>query len=549
MHRAAELQAKPFFFGKTFQAKVMDSPTSQYDTILILDFGSQYTHIIARRVRELNVYSEIQPYSLDVKKELKYRPKGIILSGGPASVYDATAPHVDASLWDLDVPVLGICYGLQELATVFGGEVKAGTHREYGHAQLTHNDAPETMALAAKLFADTPSPSGVWMSHGDQISRMPNDFVTIATTSTAPHAAVAHRNGRVFGLQFHPEVTHSTHGATMLRNFVRDVCGAKATWTMGSFVDLEIARLQALIPADEHVVGAVSGGVDSTVAAKLMHLAIGSRFHAVFVDNGLLRKDERQRVEKSIREQLNIPLHVVDASELFLARLAGVVDPERKRTLIGHTFIEVFEAEAAKLHANIAWLLQGTLYPDVIESKSAKGGPSVTIKTHHNVGGLLADMRLAVVEPLRELFKDEVRHLGALLGIPRALLARHPFPGPALAIRILGEVTLEQLDMLREADRIFIEEIRAAGLYDAIAQAFAVLLPVRSVGVMGDGRTYEQVVCLRAVESSDFMTADWFAFPDALLRKCSSRIINEVRGINRVVYDISSKPPATIEWE
>lgn len=520
-----------------------------YDTILILDFGSQYTHIIARRIRELGAYSEILPCTVQLKS-LTFIPKGIVLSGGPNSVFAEGAPHAHPSIWDSKIPILGICYGLQEIAWHFGGTVSPGTHREFGHANLQLSPISGRLNMNASLLKGINENSSVWMSHGDQISDMPEVFETIATTPTAPHAAIAHHGKHIYGLQFHPEVTHTEQGKLILENFVLEICGcSEPRWTMGSFIDLEIERIRALVPEGVHVIGALSGGVDSTVAGKIMFEAIGDRFHAIFVDNGLLRSGEREQVQKSLREDLKIPLIVVDAKDRFLSKLIGISDPEKKRKIIGNTFIEVFEEEAAKIDDDIRFLLQGTLYPDVIESISATGGPSVMIKTHHNVGGLLKDMKFDVIEPLRELFKDEVRLLGKLLGISPELLGRHPFPGPGLAIRCLGEVTEGQLIMLREADRIFLEEIRAANLYNRIGQAFSVILPIRTVGVMGDGRTYDQVVCLRAVETSDFMTADWFSFPDWFLKKCSSKIINEVKGVNRVVYDISSKPPSTIEWE
>ncbi|CAG7849317.1 GMP synthase [glutamine-hydrolyzing]; AltName: Full=GMP synthetase; AltName: Full=Glutamine amidotransferase [Serendipita indica DSM 11827] len=525
-----------------------------YDTILILDFGSQYSHLITRRCRELNVYAELMPCTQKIS-QLTWKPKGIILSGSPYSVYDDDAPHVDPDVFTFGVPVLGICYGLQEMASYFGGKVGGSTHREYGHADVEVIKLGNEFQLANKLLDGLGEQFQVWMSHGDQISTAPNGFHVVGKTRTAPFAAIAHESKPFFGIQFHPEVTHTPKGKDIIGRFVLNICECDASWTMESFISKEISRIRELVGETAQVIGAVSGGVDSSVAAKLMHEAIGDRFHAILVDNGVLRMNEAARVKKTLCEDLGVNLQVVDASELFLSRLAGVEDPEQKRKIIGNTFINVFEEEAGRIESRveeqgrgkIEFLLQGTLYPDVIESISFKG-PSATIKTHHNVGGLLKDMKLKLIEPLRELFKDEVRALGRLLSIPSHLVGRHPFPGPGLAIRILGPVSREQVQILQKADNIYIEEIRAAGLYDQIAQAFAVLLPVKAVGVMGDKRTYEQVIALRAVQSEDFMTADWFAFPPAVLRKISSRITNEVAGVNRVTYDISSKPPGTIEW-
>ncbi|KAI3638047.1 hypothetical protein MIR68_003658 [Amoeboaphelidium protococcarum] len=524
-----------------------------FDTILILDFGSQYSHLITRRVRELGVYCEFAACTQKVS-ELDFKPAGIILSGGPYSVYDPEAPHVDPAIWELGVPILGICYGLQEIAWHLGGKVAACQHREYGHA--TVNLVVDHKCPLFDGFAD--NVLQVWMSHGDQLSELPAGFQTVAHTLTSPMTAVYSQQKQIYGIQFHPEVTHTPRGVDLLRNFVIGVCKVKADWSMGSFIDKEIERIRAIVGNEAQVIGAVSGGVDSTVAAALMKQAIGDRFHAILVDNGLMRLNEAQLVKSLLGDKLGINLNVVDASSRFLGLLKGVTDPEQKRKIIGNTFIHVFEEEAERLtkEALLAttkggqyeYLLQGTLYPDVIESISFKG-PSATIKTHHNVGGLLADMKLKLIEPLRELFKDEVRQLGQVLGIDKDLVWRHPFPGPALAIRILGEVNEQQLEILRQVDDIYITELKSAGLYQKIAQAFAVLLPVKSVGVMGDSRTYEQVVALRAVESVDFMTADWFEMPYDFLKRVSGRIINEVKGVNRVVYDVSSKPPATIEWE
>ncbi|PIL35473.1 hypothetical protein GSI_02201 [Ganoderma sinense ZZ0214-1] len=532
----------------------------QFDTILILDFGSQYSHLITRRCRELNVYAELMPCTQKIK-DVKFKPKGIILSGSPYSVYDKDAPHVDPEVFELGVPILGICYGLQEMAWNMKGKVAKCEHREYGFAEVQISKIGGENNGADALFEGIGDQLQVWMSHGDQLSEMPEAFHIIGRTATAPYAAVAHNSKPFYGIQFHPEVTHSKRGKEVIGNFVIGICGCKQHWTMEEFIGKEIARIREICGPRGRVIGAVSGGVDSSVAAKLMHEAIGDRFHAIMVDNGVLRLDEAKQVHEMLNTHLGVNLTVVDASDLFLSRLDGVEDPEQKRKIIGNTFINVFEAEAEKIEAaavaedskvgeakgKIEWLLQGTLYPDVIESISFKG-PSATIKTHHNVGGLLKDMKLKLIEPLRELFKDEVRALGRLLSIPNHLVQRHPFPGPGLAIRILGPVTRDQVKILQQADSIYIEEIRKANLYDQISQAFAVLLPVKAVGVMGDARTYEQVIALRAVQSEDFMTADWFVFPAEVLRRISSRITNEVQGINRVTYDISSKPPATVEW-
>ncbi|PVV05052.1 hypothetical protein BB560_000431 [Smittium megazygosporum] len=529
--------------------------SSLYDTVLILDFGSQYSHLITRRIREFGVYCELLPCTQKIK-DLDFTPKGIILSGSPYSITDKDAPHADPEIFDLGVPILGICYGLQEIGLAKGaGSTGLARHSEYGFAKMELNDVPE-VPHANALFKNVEKTTQVWMSHGDHLDNLPNDFVIIGKTDTSAYAAIAHNSEPIYGIQFHPEVTHSIEGKTVLRNFAVDICKCSSNWTMDSFIDKEIDRIRSVVGESGSVVGAVSGGVDSTVAAVLMKRAIGDRFHAVLVDNGVMRLNECQQVKETLGSSLGINLRVVDSSELFLSRLKGVTDPEKKRKIIGNAFIEVFESEAHKIDAEceasgsgkIEFLLQGTLYPDVIESISFKG-PSATIKSHHNVGGLLEDMRLKLIEPLRELFKDEVRSLGLLLGIPDDLIWRHPFPGPGIAIRVLGEVTPEQVEIARNADYIYIEEIKKAGLYKKISQAYAALLPVRSVGVMGDMRTYEQVIALRAVETTDFMTADWFEFPPTILKRISNRIINEVRGVNRVVYDISSKPPSTIEWE
>jgi GMP synthase (glutamine-hydrolysing) len=507
--------------------------------LCIVDFGSQYTQLIARRVRELGVYCEIHPFHLALEEIRAHPAAGIILSGGPSSVYDDGAPNVPRELFELGIPVLGICYGLQLMAVHHAGEVDGAARREYGKAEL-HIDDP------ADLFHDVPQDAVVWMSHGDALSRLPDGFRSIAHSANAPICAMRDDARRLFGVQFHPEVVHTVHGRRILENFLYRVCACRGGWNPRSFVEQAVTDLQERI-GDGNVICALSGGVDSAVAAVLLHRAVGDRLHCIHIDNGLMRKNESADVVRSFRDQFRIPLKLVDAGPLFLSRLAGVSDPERKRKIIGATFIDVFEAEAAEWR-DARFLAQGTLYPDVIESISFKG-PSATIKSHHNVGGLPEKMNLRLVEPFRELFKDEVRRVGAELGIPDGILQRHPFPGPGLAIRVLGDVTPERLDLLREVDSIYIDEIRAGGEYDNIWQAFAVLLPVQSVGVMGDARTYEYTVALRAVTSVDGMTADWARIPPDLLARISNRISNEVRGVNRVVYDISSKPPATIEWE
>lgn len=518
--------------------------SSVFDTILVLDFGSQYSHLITRRLREFNVYAEMLPCTQKIS-ELNWKPKGVILSGGPYSVYADDAPHVDHAVFDLGVPILGICYGMQELAWINGKKVARGEKREYGPATLTVLDKE------VPLFKDIDH-SKVWMSHGDKLNGLPDGFKTIATSDNSPYCGIAHESKPIFGIQFHPEVTHSEKGKILLKNFAVDICKVTTNWTMENFIETEINRIKTLVGPTAEVIGAVSGGVDSTVAAKLMTEAIGDRFHAIMVDNGVLRLNEAKIVKETLSEGLGINLTVVDASDEFLDKLKGVTDPEKKRKIIGNTFIHVFERVANEIKPKdgqeIEFLLQGTLYPDVIESISFKG-PSQTIKTHHNVGGLLDNMKLKLIEPLRELFKDEVRHLGELLGISHDLVWRHPFPGPGIAIRVLGEVTREQVAIARAADHIYIEEIKKAGLYNKISQAFACLLPVKSVGVMGDQRTYDQVIALRAIETTDFMTADWFGFDHAFLKKVSSRIVNEVNGVARVTYDITSKPPATVEWE
>jgi GMP synthase (glutamine-hydrolysing) len=510
--------------------------------ILILDFGSQFTQLIARRVREARVYSEIHPPTRSIEWIREWKPTGIILSGGPSSVYGEDVPTADPALLDV-APVLGICYGMQLVAQLEGGAVVGAGKREYGRAELVVDQAEGLFDGYSSGERMT-----VWMSHGDHVDVAPDDYLVTASSATVPIAAMRHRSKPIHGVQFHPEVAHTPRGAEIIGNFLFNVCRAEPTWTPGAFVADEIAKIRALVGSSRVICG-LSGGVDSSVAAALVHRAIGDQLTCIFVDTGLLRLHEREQVERTFRAHLGIDLRTVDAADRFLGQLAGVADPERKRTIIGHTFIDVFEDAAAEVGEGVKFLVQGTLYPDVIESAAPKGGPSVTIKTHHNVGGLKPGMKFQLIEPLRELFKDEVRNVGRELGLPEEMVGRHPFPGPGLAIRVLGDVSRDALDVLRRADAIYLEEIREAELYDEIWQAFAVLLPVRSVGVMGDLRTYENVVALRAVTSTDGMTADWFPFPHDVLARISSRIINEVAGVNRVVYDVSSKPPATIEWE
>ena len=513
-----------------------------HQTILVLDFGSQYTQLIARRLRELSVYSEIVPFNTAIEKLKNKNPVGIILSGGPKSVSEAGAPKCAPQLFELGTPVLGICYGMQLMTDVLGGEVRRSGQREFGHAhvRVTRN------GTAPKLFKELPSELRVWASHGDDVNAVPPGFAVAATSATAPIAAMEAPDRDLYALLFHPEVAHTEHGVAILRNFAYDVCGCTGDWTIASFIEEATERITLQVGRGKVVCG-LSGGVDSTVAAMLIHRAIGDRLTCIFVDNGLLRYDEANQIVKRFTEKMRLPLDFVDASGIFLDRLAGVVDPEQKRKIIGATFIDVFEKRATEL-GGFDFLAQGTLYPDVIESASVHG-PAVVIKSHHNVGGLPERMHFRLVEPLRDLFKDEVRRVGQDLGLDREFVVRQPFPGPGLAVRLIGEITRERLDLLRFADKIVAEEIRKAGWYERLWQSFAVLLPVQSVGVMGDARTYEYTIAIRAVESLDGMTADWARLPHDLLATISSRIVNEVRGINRVVYDISSKPPSTIEWE
>ncbi|MBV5338659.1 MAG: glutamine-hydrolyzing GMP synthase [Deltaproteobacteria bacterium] len=511
--------------------------------ILILDFGSQYTQLIARRVREAHVYCELHPFDMDLAAIRAFAPSGIILSGGPCSVYDDGAPSVAEELFELGVPVLGICYGMQLMSRHFGGEVVPAGKREFGHAELHSVGQPGP--LFDGFFVDGSSP--VWMSHGDHVARVPDGFEVVAKTANAPVCAIQNVGRNLYGVQFHPEVNHTPRGEQFIDMFVRKVCGCSGKWTPGQIIEDSIERIRHQVGSDTVILG-LSGGVDSSVAAALIHRAIGAQMTCVFVDNGLLRLGEGDQVMATFARNLGVKVIRVDAEERFLSALAGVSDPEKKRKIIGGLFVDIFE-EQSKLIADANWLAQGTIYPDVIESAGAKTGKAHNIKSHHNVGGLPDYMKLKLLEPLRELFKDEVRAIGEELGLPRQMVWRHPFPGPGLGVRILGEVKKEYCDILRRADAIYIEELYASGHYDKISQAFAVFLPVKSVGVMGDGRTYEYVVALRAVETKDFMTAGWYPMPYEDLARISGRIINEVKGINRVVYDISSKPPATIEWE
>jgi GMP synthase (glutamine-hydrolysing) len=514
-----------------------------HQTIVVLDFGSQYTQLIARRLRELSVYSEVVPFNTPLATLRERRPAGIILSGGPKSVSDGDAPKCEVALFDVGVPVLGICYGMQLMTDLLGGEVRRSGQREFGHA---HVQVAAT-AMRPRLFEGVPDSFKVWASHGDDVGGVPGGFSVAATSSTAPIVAMEAPERALYGLLFHPEVVHTEYGKDILRRFAFDVCGCRGDWTIASFIEEATERIRKQVGPTGKVVCGLSGGVDSTVAAMLMHRAIGDRLTCIFVDNGLLRYDEANQIQKRFREKLKLPLDFVDATDAFLTRLDGVTDPEQKRKIIGATFIDVFEQRANEL-GGFGFLGQGTLYPDVIESASVLG-PAVVIKSHHNVGGLPERMKFGLVEPLRDLFKDEVRRVGIDLGLEKEFVVRQPFPGPGLAVRIVGAITRQRLDLLRLADRIVADEIRKAGWYERVWQSFAVLLPVQSVGVMGDARTYEYTVAVRAVESLDGMTADWARLPHDLLAAISSRIVNEVRGINRVVYDISSKPPSTIEWE
>ncbi|MDK4545040.1 glutamine-hydrolyzing GMP synthase [Kingella kingae] len=519
------------------------------DKILILDFGSQVTQLIARRVREAHVYCELHSFDMPLDEIKAFNPKGIILSGGPNSVYESDY-QADVGLFDLGVPVLGICYGMQFMAHHLGGEVSAGNQREFGYAQVKTIDCE----LTRDIHDGTPNVLDVWMSHGDKVSKLPMGFAVIGDTPSCPIAMMEHAEKQFYGIQFHPEVTHTKQGKALLNRFVLDICGAKPSWTMPNYIEEAIVKIREQVGNEEVILG-LSGGVDSSVAAALIHRAIGDQLTCVFVDHGLLRLNEGKNVMDMFARNLGVKVVHIDATEQFMSKLAGVTDPEQKRKIIGAEFVEVFDAEEKKL-TNAKWLAQGTIYPDVIESAGAKTKKAHAIKSHHNVGGLPENMKLKLLEPLRDLFKDEVRELGVALGLPREMVYRHPFPGPGLGVRILGEVKREYADLLRRADDIFIEELRntideqsGKSWYDLTSQAFAVFLPVKSVGVMGDGRTYDYVVALRAVVTSDFMTAHWAELPYSLLGKVSNRIINEIRGINRVVYDVSGKPPATIEWE
>lgn len=514
--------------------------TMNDELVLVFDFGSQFAQLIARRVRELNVFCQIVRHDLPAERVRELNPKGIILSGGPSSVYESGAPKCDPGIFDLGIPVLGICYGMQLGCEALGGKVGSAEAREYGRAALTVTDSNQ-------IFQGVPKETTVWMSHGDQVQSVSGDFASLAVTETCPIAAVKHRTRPFFGLQFHPEVSHTPHGGVMLANFLRDACGCQGLWKMQSFIDQTVEELRSRV-GDRRVICGLSGGVDSSVCAAILAKAIREQVTCIYVDNGLMREGETELVRHTFRDWFKVDLHVVDAKDRFLSALKGVIDPQEKRRIIGREFIDVFKQEALSI-PDAHFLAQGTLYPDVIESGGSVDGPAATIKLHHNVGGLPKELGFELIEPLRNLFKDEVRRLGKELGLPDEVVWRHPFPGPGLAVRCLGEVTPEKLTTLRKADLIFIEELHKSGWYRKTSQAFAVLLPVQSVGVMGDGRTYENAICIRCVQTDDFMTADWSRLPEDLLGRVATNIINRVKGVNRVVYDISSKPPATIEWE
>ena len=518
------------------------------DKILILDFGSQYTQLIARRIRELNIYSEIHPYDLDIKTLKEFSPKAIILSGGPNSVYEDDTPKAPKEIFELNIPILGICYGMQTLINQFGGKVETSSKREFGYAEIrAHGHSKLFKSIQDKSNDEGHGLLDVWMSHGDKVTNIPQNFKVIASNASTPIAAIADEERLLYGVQFHPEVTHTKQGKAILKRFSIDIAKCSPSWNMPDYVNTAVNSIKEQVQSD-HVILGLSGGVDSSVAAALIHKAIGNQLTCIFVDHGLLRLDEGKKVMETFNKNLGVKVIHVDASKKFMDDLKGISDPEEKRKIIGKDFVDIFQEEAKKIH-NAKWLAQGTIYPDVIESAGGKTKKAHNIKSHHNVGGLPKDLNLNLLEPLRELFKDEVRELGIALGLPKEMVYRHPFPGPGLGVRILGEVKEEYANLLRQADQIFIDELKKSGWYDKTSQAFTVFLPIKSVGVMGDGRTYEYVVSLRAVVTSDFMTAHWAELPYNLLAQISNRIINEVKGINRVVYDISGKPPATIEWE